>query len=171
LLKEIIRLGNAFSIAKKITMKYCVSFLACLFVVATVFAQKPNPGYDKKLADSLGGNDNGMKKYVLVILKTGAASTSDKAVVDSLFRGHMGNIQRLAKAGKLIVAGPLGRNDKTYRGIFIMNVATVDEAKTLVDTDPAVKGQLLDAEYYPWFGSSALPMYMQYHDKVTKNKE
>jgi uncharacterized protein YciI len=151
-------------------MKFHLCLLAFLLFAFDAFAQKPNPQYDKKLADSLGGNDNGMKKYVLVILKTGPADATNKAVVDSLFGGHMKNIGRLAGEGKLIVAGPLGKNEKTYRGIFIMNVATIDEAKLLVDTDPAVQGKLLDAEYYSWFGSSALPMYMMYHDKVTKNK-
>jgi len=36
------------------------------------------------LADALGSDDYGMKMYVLVILKTGAASF-DKKITDSLF--------------------------------------------------------------------------------------
>ena len=98
----------------------------------SVNAQSTNPKYDKQLADSLGGDDYGMKSYVLVILKTGTATISDKAVTDSLFRGHMQNINRLADAGKLIVAGPLQKNEKTYRGIFILDVKTIDEAKELL---------------------------------------
>lgn len=133
-------------------------------------AQNTNPKYDKTLADSLGGDDYGMKRYTLVMLKTGSVTINDKQVVDSLFRGHMKNIGRLVSEGKLVVAGPLQKNDKTYRGIFILNVKTTEEAKALLDSDPAVKAGLLDFELYGWYGSSALPMYLNYHDKVEKKK-
>ena len=73
----------------------------------TTNAQKNNPKYDKALADSLGGDDYGMKMYVLVMLKTGPTKINEKAKVDSLFAGHMQNINRLVDIGKLIVAGPL----------------------------------------------------------------
>src|SRR6478752_5958590 len=133
-------------------------------------AQNSSSVYDKKLADSLGSDEYGMKMYTLVILKTGDNNTTDKALVDSLFNGHMQNIGRLAKEGKLVVAGPLQKNDKNYRGIFILNVKTVEEAKALLETDPAVKSKLLDAEIYGWYGSAALPLYLPFHEKVQKSK-
>lgn len=143
---------------------------SCLLLLTGSFAhaQQDNPKYDKHLADSLGSDEYGMKRYVLVILKTGPATISEKPVVDSLFRGHMANIGRLAQEGKLVVAGPLQKNDKTYRGIFILNVKTLDEAKALLQTDPAIKANLLDSELYSWYGSAALPMYLKYHEKVGK---
>lgn len=131
-------------------------------------AQSTNPAYNQHLADSLGGDDHGMKQFILVILKTGTATVSDKAVRDSLFRGHMQNINRLAEAGKLIVAGPLKQNDKNYRGIFILDVKTVDEAKALLETDPAVKAKIFDSELFSWYGSAALPMYLRVHSQVEK---
>ena len=145
------------------------ALLALLFLASFgVHAQSTNLKYDKALADSLGGDDYGMKAYVLVILKTGSATIKDKAVTDSLFRGHMQNISRLAEAGKLVVAGPLQKNEKGYRGIFILNVKTVDEAKALLLTDPAVNANLLDSEVFSWYGSAALPMYLKFHEKVEK---
>ncbi|HVG13087.1 MAG TPA: YciI family protein [Flavisolibacter sp.] len=134
----------------------------------TLHAQSGNTSFDKQLADSLGSDDYGMKQYVLVILKTGTATITNKAVTDSLFRGHMQNIGRLADAGKLVVAGPLQKNEKGYRGIFILNVKTIDEAKALLLTDPAVKANLFDAELFNWYGSAALPMYLKFHQKVEK---
>jgi uncharacterized protein YciI len=80
----------------------------------------------------------------------------------------MKNIQRLADEGKLSVAGPLQKNDKNYRGIFILNVKTIDEANTLLQTDPTIKAQVLDAELYGWYGSAALPMYLPASEKVNK---
>ena len=133
-------------------------------------AQKDNPVYDKALADSLGGDDYGMKQYTLVILKTGPAKIESKEIVDSLFKGHMQNIQHMAAAGKLMVAGPIKKNDKAYRGIFILNVKTPEEANELLAKDPAIKEKLLEAELFQWFGSSALPMYLPFHNKVEKKK-
>ena len=133
-------------------------------------AQTTNPQYDKALADSLGGDDYGMKQYVLVILKTGPNKTDKKEVLDSLFKGHMANIERLASIGKLVVAGPLKKNEKSYRGIFIFNVKTIEEANELLTTDPAVKEKLFDAELFQWYGSAALPAYLKVHDRIEKNR-
>jgi uncharacterized protein YciI len=80
----------------------------------------------------------------------------------------MANITRLAANGKLIVAGPLEKNDKNYRGIFIFNVKTIAEANELLITDPTIKAKVLDAELYEWYGSAALPVYMDAHKKIQK---
>ncbi|EMR02602.1 YciI family protein [Cesiribacter andamanensis] len=133
-------------------------------------AQTTPPIYNKALADSLGADAYGMKSYVLVLLKTGTATISDQAIVSQLFRGHLDNIGRLAREGKLVVAGPLGKNEKTYRGIFILNVPTLEEAARLLETDPAVKEKLLEAELYSWYGSAALPAYLPTHEKIQKQK-
>ncbi|WP_306354170.1 YciI family protein [Flavobacterium sp. '19STA2R22 D10 B1'] len=136
----------------------------------TMQAQAENPKYNKNLAESLGADEYGMKFYVLVILKTGANTTKNKEVTDSLFQGHMANIEKLAKDGKLVIAGPMQKNEKSYRGIFVLNVKTIEEAATLLETDPAIKEKLLEAELYGWYGSAALPLYLKEHDKIEKKK-
>lgn len=128
-----------------------------------------NPNYDDDLAKKLGGDDYGMKSYVFVILKTGPNKTTDKTLINNSFRGHMDNIKLLVKEGKLIVAGPLGKNDQTYRGIFILNVPTIEEAKDLLKIDAAIKEGLLDYELYKWYGSAALPTYLEYSNKIWKD--
>jgi uncharacterized protein YciI len=129
-----------------------------------------NPNYDKVLAEKLGGDDYGMKSYFFVILKTGTNKTDDKNLISESFRGHMNNINRLVKEGKLIVAGPFGKNDKNYRGLFILNnLNTIDHAKDLLQTDPAIKSKLLDYEIFPWYGSAALPEYLPFSDKIWKS--
>ncbi len=148
-----------------------ILFLAFIaFSAHTTFAQNEPLKFNKNLADSLGADEYGMKSYVLVILKTGSNKTKKKELIDSLFAGHLKNIGRLADEGKLVVAGPLGKNAKTYRGIFILNVKTIDEAKTLLQTDPAVKAKLLDAELYEWYGSAALPLYLGKHKEIQKTQ-
>jgi uncharacterized protein len=148
-----------------------VFFSAFLIILGlSAAAQISNPKYDKAYADSLGADDRGMKMYVLVILKTGTANITDKKILDSLFSGHMKNINRLASLGKLIVAGPLEKNNLAYRGIFIFNVKTLEEAKALVETDPVIKSKLLAAELFNWYGSAALPEYLKFQDKIEKEK-
>jgi uncharacterized protein YciI len=129
-----------------------------------------NPKYDSLLAKKLGADDYGMKSYILVILKTGPNQTTDKTFINDKFKGHLDNMNRMVEEGKLIVAGPLGKNNKTYRGIFILNVTKFEEAEILLKTDPAIDSGLLEAELYNWYGSAALPEYLKYSDKIWKSK-
>ncbi|MFA6276178.1 MAG: YciI family protein [Pedobacter sp.] len=144
------------------------SFLLALCFFVNAQEKKINPNYDEALAKKNGAEENGMKMYVLVILKTGTNTTATKKETDSLFKGHMDNISRLVKLNKLVVAGPLGKNDKTYRGIFILNTKSIDEAKALLATDPAFNSKLLDAEIMNWYGSAALAEYLPAEDKIWK---
>ncbi len=145
---------------------FSFSFLFCL----TAFAQTNNANYDSTLAKSFGADNYGMKNYVFVILKTGPAVIEKKETRDSLFAGHMKNINRLAGENKLIVAGPFGKNDLKYRGLFILDVKTIEEAKELVNTDPAVAAKIFDVELIPWYGSAALKEYLKTAEKITKHK-
>ena len=130
-----------------------------------------NPNYDKTLAEKLGGDDYGMKSYFFVILKTGTNTTTDKELINESFRGHLDNIHQLVKEKKLIVAGPLGKNEHNYRGIFILNnIQSEEEVKDLLQTDPAIKNGLLDYEIFTWYGSAALPEYLPVSDKIWKSK-
>ncbi len=149
-------------------MRIIIIVFALFLAYTPLFAQKSNPNYDAELAAKLGADDYGMKKYVLVMLKTGSNKTTDKAFIDSCFSGHMLNMSRLVKEDILLVAGPISKNAKTYRGIFILNLNTVEEASKLLQTDPAINAKLLDPEIYNWYGSAALSEYLKSSDKVWK---
>lgn len=130
-----------------------------------------NPNYDKKLADKLGADTYGMKRYFLVILKTGTNQTTDKELINESFRAHMVNINRLVEEGKLIVAGPLAKNELNYRGIFILNnIKSQEEAIEILQTDLAIKNRLLDYDLFTWYGSAALSEYLPFSDKIWKSK-
>ncbi|MEK8180844.1 YciI family protein [Flavobacterium buctense] len=145
------------------------TFLLLLFSTFG-FAQEANPNYDEKLAKSLNADEYGMKTYVFCILKTGSNTTATKEEKAKLFEGHMANINKLAAEGKLVVAGPFMKNDKNYRGIFIFNVTTIEEANALVETDPAVKAKIFEAEMTVWYSSAALQQIDQLHNKLAKKK-
>lgn len=133
-------------------------------------AQSPETTYDSTLAKSLGADAYGMKMYVFVILKTGPNQIADPVLRDSLFAGHFANMTRMADAGKLIVAGPMEKNDQQYRGIFILDVPDFASAETLLQNDPTIKGKVLVPEMYHWYGSAELPMYLDDHKKIQAKK-
>ncbi len=144
--------------------------LILFFIMAfnsSLKSQTVNTTYDSALAKSFDADDYGMKKYVLVMLKSGTNTSNDKNVIDSIFSGHMKNIKRLADEGSLVIAGPIMKSDK-YRGIFILSVETLEEASKLLETDPAIAEKFLDAELYQWYGSAALKEYLKIHDKIQK---
>ena len=69
--------------------------------------------------------------------------------IQELQKAHIANIERLAKLGKIIVAGPFGDNGD-LRGIFVFRVASLREAQDLCATDPMIKIGRLVVELHPW---------------------
>jgi uncharacterized protein YciI len=151
-------------------MKKSILFLLLFSFSTAIFSQETESAFDKKLAKSLNADDYGMKQYVFCLLKTGSNTNATKEETQKLFEGHMANINQLAKEGKLVVAGPFMRNERNYRGIYIFNANSIEEAKTFVATDPAVQSKLLEAELTLWYGSAALQETLKIHDKIAKTK-
>jgi len=91
-----------------------------------------------------------MKRYWLVLLQKGPNRNQDSISAEKIQAAHMANINRLAKEGKLIMAGPIGVEDD-LRGIFIMNCTDSAEVENFVKTDSAVITGRLIMKYYPWW--------------------
>ena len=93
-----------------------------------------------------------LKKYYFVMLTKGARrdEIKDTASINNLQRGHMANMARLHKMGKLVVAGPFDE-DINWRGIFIFDCNTEEEVKTLLATDPAIAAGRLTYEVHAWW--------------------
>jgi uncharacterized protein YciI len=148
-------------------MKTLFSLLLILLAKITL-AQNPN--YDSTFAKKLGGDDFGMKKYYLVILKSGENLVKDKAYRDSCFKSHFENMKKMEEAGKLVVSGPITSNNKGYRGIFILNASKREEVIALLQGDATINVKIFEPEILEWYGSSALPMYLEHTDKIWKKK-
>ena len=152
-------------------MKALSLLLLALICLGTAGVTAEERAYDPELAKRLGADERGMKTYVLCILKTGPKDADVKGDErKAIFAGHFANIGKLADEGKLAVAGPFGKNDKAYRGLYIFNVATVEEAEKLVLLDPAVKAGVFVAELTPWYGSAAMMAVHDTHKKIEKPK-
>jgi uncharacterized protein len=149
-------------------MKRMQALLILLFLCVTSSIATAQ-SFDPDLARKLGADERGMKTYVLCILKTGP---NDAKVLgkerETVFAGHFANIGQLAKDGKLAVAGPFGKNDRAWRGLYIFNVPTVEEAEKLVILDPAVKAGVFVYELTPWYGSAAMMIVPETHKRIEK---
>ncbi|MDX2361295.1 MAG: YciI family protein [Crocinitomicaceae bacterium] len=125
--------------------------------------------FDSTYAASLGADEYGMHKYVMALLKEGPNRDYDKAYGDSLQAAHMANIGRLAEEGVLVLAGPF-LDDGELKGIYIFDVETIEEARALTESDPAVQAGSLVMELHPWYGSAATMAINEIHEKIAKIK-
>ncbi len=91
-----------------------------------------------------------IKQFWFVMLLKGNNRTQDSATAVKLQEGHMANISKLYKEGKLKVAGPFG-DDGNWRGVFIFDVASKEEAELLLNGDPAIAAGRLSYEVHPWY--------------------
>jgi uncharacterized protein YciI len=106
-------------------MKNLFVFMA-LFLTAAAYAQAP---------------------YIFIFLnKKPDADQLPKEEVSKIMEGHMANMDRLAKEGKLVAAGPFQGGG----GIFIMKTASVDEAKNWISTDPGIRAKRWNVELFPY---------------------
>ena len=144
-----------------------ISLVLSSFSHAQTSIEAAKPKFDPELAKSVGADDYGMKSYVLVVLKTGPNKMPPGKERDDMFKGHFANMNRLAAERKLALAGPFDGVDG-WRGLFIFAVADIEEARKYVATDPVIiKGEMV-AEYHKYYGSAALMLVNEAHDKVAK---
>ncbi|HEY9009156.1 YciI family protein [Ohtaekwangia sp.] len=94
------------------------------------------------------------KQYSFVFLnKKTDAVQMPKEQLDKIMEGHMANINRLAKEGKLLAAGPFEGGG----GIFILNTKSNEEAKQWLSTDPGVQANRWNIEILPFTFRIASP--------------
>ncbi|MFT3946637.1 MAG: YciI family protein [Agriterribacter sp.] len=148
-------------------MKFAKAVLLTIFIFKLSTNAIAQYSYDAALAQKLGADDYGMKKYVMAFLKSGNVQLKDSVKQAELQMAHLKNIGRLAKEGKLVVAGPF-MDDQPIRGIYIFNVTTIEEAKKLTETDPAIKSGVLAMELHPWYGAAALMETVNIHKRLER---
>ncbi|MCA1762334.1 MAG: YciI family protein [Cryomorphaceae bacterium] len=147
-----------------------ILLLLSFSLIHSAVAQDTPANFDEELASKLGVDDYGMKNYIFVLLKTGDTEIADKDSLNALFRGHFENMEAMAESGKLALSGPFGKNDRVYRGLFILNAESNEEAMQLLNNDQAIAAGVFDVELTPWYGSAALPVFQKTHDKIARKK-
>lgn len=155
-------------------MRFVLTVLLGLLLAAPVAAEDAvpaaAPAFDAELAKRTGADEHGMRSYVLVILKTGPKRMEDGEARKAMFAGHFANMERLSKAGKLVMAGPFAQDADGWRGLFLFAVADIEEAKSLTETDPVIVEGEMVAEYHRWYGSAAAMLIPELHNQLQPPK-
>lgn len=90
-----------------------------------------------------------MKTYYMVFLVKGDNRSKDSITSAKIQNEHLQHLTKMHNEGKMDVAGPF-LDEGDARGICIYNVATLEEAKILAESDPAVKAGRLKVVIRPW---------------------
>jgi len=132
-----IKLNNAIGL-RNIGILLLTLFFGCVV---------PQPSSIER-AEMVSGHD-----YAFVFLSTGElAGELDEAAIATAGQGHRAFIERMGAEGTLLLAGPFGepREDKNWRGIYVLDVADMEEAYELAQSDPSIQAGLFDVTIVPW---------------------
>jgi uncharacterized protein YciI len=97
--------------------------------------------------------------YTLVLIRTGPKSGALPAEENQrAFAGHFENMERMAKAGQLVLAGPYGesRHAPDLRGIFVLDTADRAQAEAWAGTDPTTRAGVFRLEFHDLATEAAL---------------
>ncbi|MBR9998685.1 MAG: hypothetical protein KFF73_06930 [Cyclobacteriaceae bacterium] len=127
----------------------------------------PSLKYDSARAIDYGADEYGMKKYVMAFLKRGPDRSHDSVTAANLQKAHLENIRKMAEDGKLVLAGPFF-GDGDLRGIYVFDVAGIEEAEKLTQSDPAIQAGRLVMEMKEWYGPAGLKAVTEINQTITK---
>ncbi|MBI2684837.1 MAG: hypothetical protein HYX27_00870 [Acidobacteria bacterium] len=97
-----------------------------------------------------------MRIYIMAILEKGPKWTKESTPeTKELLKGHMENIGRLAKEGKLILAGPLAEAGDAA-GIFLFDTTSIEEARKWCDSDPAIHAGRFQVKLWKWYSAKGI---------------
>lgn len=86
-----------------------------------------------------------------VVLRTGPRTEPlTDAERQQVFGGHFANMSRLAREGRLLLAGPYGRSktEPALRGVFVFDTDDPDTARRLAESDPGFAAGVFQFEYH-----------------------
>lgn len=118
-------------------------------VAAEFFAIETHPWWSEDVMKTTTTPDTMMIAYLAFLVRGDKWTPEKTPETEAIQKAHMDNINRLAEMKKLVVAGPFGDNG-TLRGIFVFRVNSIEEARELAASDPAVKAGRLALQIHPW---------------------
>lgn len=84
---------------------------------------------------------------------TAAGAESPERV--ELQKQHLAHLKKMHELGRLLIAGPL-LDDGTIRGLLVYKAASLEEARSWAEADPAVKAGRLKVEMHPWMAQKGI---------------
>jgi uncharacterized protein len=158
---------NFFNADPKVKYQLLLVFFFLLLTACT-YREHSNSSFNEELSVALGADANGMKTYVLAFLIEGPVRDQNAEVAADIQKGHMEHIQKLSESGKLVLAGPF-LDKGPLRGIFLFDTESMEEARQLTESDPAVISGRLQMELHRWYGSAAIVKINEIHSALIKS--
>ena len=118
-------------------------------VAAGHFTVEMHPWWSEDVMKKTTTPQKMMTAYLAFLVRGDKWTPEKTPQTEAIQKAHLQNIQRLADLKKLVVAGPFGDNG-TLRGIFVFRVDSIEEARQLAATDPAVQAGRLALQIHPW---------------------
>ncbi len=144
---------------KNLKRLICFCIVSVILTSTVCFAQEKQ--YDDEGFEIFSYQDKDtvyvMKKYFMAFLKSGT-KISDPEEATAVQQAHLNHMSMLAEKNKICIAGPFG-DDTEFRGVVIYNVKDEIEARSYIESDPAVVAGVLAFEIHPWWAAkgSRLP--------------
>lgn len=109
---------------------------------------------------SAGGNKSSLQEpkfemgtfYLCLLVKGPKFNPAETPQNATWGPGHARHVSSLIDAGRVSIAGPFTDDDR-IRGVLVTNAASADEARSLVEADPAVKAGHFAVEVLQWFAA------------------
>jgi uncharacterized protein YciI len=128
---------------KEVLMHICLA----VFFATLVFAQ------DKPAAPATQPAAMEFEQFQVVFLR--AAQDPPKIPREEAMeiqKQHLAHLTKMGESGHMVIAGPFGdQDDKSFRGMCVYRVGSIDEARKLAEDDPAVKAGRLRVEVMTWY--------------------
>jgi uncharacterized protein YciI len=90
--------------------------------------------------------------YLCLLVKGPKFNPADTPENTSWGPGHVKHIRSLIESGRVVVAGPFTDDDR-IRGVLVTTAASVEEARSWAEADPAVKAGQLGVEVLQWYAA------------------
>lgn len=98
-------------------------------------------------------NENASKKqfiYVLKLIPRLIDENNWTSRDEEIVTNHFNHLKGLLQEGKLILAGRTLNMDETTFGIVIFEAGSEEEARMMMNADPAVEGGIMTAQLFPY---------------------
>jgi uncharacterized protein len=131
-------------------MKRIIRILSLSFFALYLFPFSLLGQSQREFSYAEGDTTYTMKRFVFMLLQTGDYKEKDSVKAESLQKGHMAHLNKMAETGKLIAAGPFEEGGDN-RGLLIFDVETIADAEKLESEDPRVQKRELKMETFYWW--------------------
>jgi uncharacterized protein YciI len=88
-----------------------------------------------------------MKQAFVIDYRRGPAWIEGRSVFEQPLQGHLAYMRSLQALGTLVLGGPFLDD---AGGLIVVRTEDADEARTLLQADPAVQEGVMVAEAHPW---------------------